>query len=93
MSGVSKMELNETFTISDIANYNLHSDEFVENLIKRENIWIEVTPKMKSLLTTWNGLRKLNSTMKWDSKELISIEDTIFHQLSDEILENVRINP
>lgn len=95
MSEVLKMEMNETFTVEGINDYTSQSDEFVESYLMENKISVDVTPKMKSLLTTLEGLQKIVKKTNFeycDGVDLDRLEDQLFDQLRDEIRTNIKIS-
>ena len=88
------MEMNETFTVKDINDFTSQSNEFVESYLMENKISINVTPKIKSLLTTLEGLQKIIKKTKYqycEGVEIDRLEDQLLDELKYEIRENLKV--
>lgn len=97
MSKVVKIEMNESFTVEGITDFTSQSDEIVESYIRENKIGINVTPKMKSLLTTLEGLQKIMRTSSIEYSDDLNMaisrmDDNLFDELRDEIKMNLVVS-
>jgi len=97
MSKVVKIEMNKSFTVKGITDFTSQSDEIVESYIREDKISINVTPKMKSLLTTLEGLQKIMRTSSIEYSDDLNIaisrmDDKLFDELRDEIKMNLVVS-